>query len=243
MLPRRPEINKPLRKGISRPASEYIRPMGIHTGISRLASKLIQPMDIYPARQKVDPTYEHTATREKVHPVRGHIATHEKVNPTHEHIATREKVHPIHGHFRLQEHPINERIRPASKYFRPTGISEPQKSRSDPWAYRNSRESKSNPRAPPTRERVHSTRGDTLDSRAHSTCFDDIHVFILLARWRHLEHTIGVINNNAAELSTGRMDPRVGSGRVGSRFCRILAGRVGSALRIFKFFTDYFFGT
>ena len=35
------------------------------------------------------------------------------------------------------------------------------------------------------------------------------------------------------ELSTGRMDPRVGSGRVGSgrvgsRFCRILAGRVGS---------------
>ena len=27
-------------------------------------------------------------------------------------------------------------------------------------------------------------------------------------------------------------------GRVGSRFCRILAGRVGSALRIF--FTDYF---
>ena len=36
-----------------------------------------------------------------------------------------------------------------------------------------------------------------------------------------------------SELSTGRMDPRVGSGRVGSRFCRILAGRVGSALRIF----------
>ena len=30
-----------------------------------------------------------------------------------------------------------------------------------------------------------------------------------------------------------------GSGR-GSRFCRIFAGRVGSALRIFKFFTDYF---
>ena len=49
----------------------------------------------------------------------------------------------------------------------------------------------------------------------------------------------------STELSTGRMDPRVGSGRVGSgrvgsRFCRILAGRVGSALRIFKFFTDYF---
>ena len=37
------------------------------------------------------------------------------------------------------------------------------------------------------------------------------------------------------ELSTGRMDPRVGS-----RFYRILAGRVGSALWIFKFFTDYF---
>ena len=31
-----------------------------------------------------------------------------------------------------------------------------------------------------------------------------------------------------AELSTGQMDPRVGSGRVGSRFCRILAGRVES---------------
>ena len=48
-----------------------------------------------------------------------------------------------------------------------------------------------------------------------------------------------------AELSTGRMDPRVGSGRIGSRFCRIVAGRVGSgrvgsALRTFKFFTDYF---
>ena len=42
-----------------------------------------------------------------------------------------------------------------------------------------------------------------------------------------------------SELSTGRMDSRVGSGRVVSRFCRILAGRVGSALRIFKFFTDY----
>ena len=33
---------------------------------------------------------------------------------------------------------------------------------------------------------------------------------------------------HTSELSTGRMDPRVGSGRVGSRFCRILAGRVGS---------------
>ena len=33
---------------------------------------------------------------------------------------------------------------------------------------------------------------------------------------------------NITELSTGRMDPRVGSGRVGSRFCRILAGRVWS---------------
>ena len=41
------------------------------------------------------------------------------------------------------------------------------------------------------------------------------------------------VRNPTAELSTGRMDPRVGSGRVGSgwvgsRFCRILAGRVGS---------------
>ena len=47
------------------------------------------------------------------------------------------------------------------------------------------------------------------------------------------------INNEpshlVSELSAGRMDPRVGSGRVGSRFCRILAGRVGSALRIFNF--------
>ena len=38
------------------------------------------------------------------------------------------------------------------------------------------------------------------------------------------------------ELSTGRMDPRVGSGRVGSRFCRILAGRVGSGQN-FGFFS------
>ena len=42
------------------------------------------------------------------------------------------------------------------------------------------------------------------------------------------------------ELSTGRMDPRVGSGRVGSGRVTILpdfggSGRVGSALRIFKF--------
>ena len=44
---------------------------------------------------------------------------------------------------------------------------------------------------------------------------------------------LGVIVQNKPELSTGRMDPRVGSGRVGSgrvgsRFCQILAGRVGS---------------
>ena len=45
---------------------------------------------------------------------------------------------------------------------------------------------------------------------------------------------------SGSELSTGRMDPRVGSGRVGSRFCWILAGRVGSALRIIRFFTEYF---
>ena len=47
------------------------------------------------------------------------------------------------------------------------------------------------------------------------------------------------------ELSTGRMDPRVGSGRVGSGRVTTLSdfggsGRVGSALWIFKFFTDYF---
>ena len=46
------------------------------------------------------------------------------------------------------------------------------------------------------------------------------------------------------ELSTGRMDPRVGSGRVGSDrsghdfagFWRVGSGRVGSALRVFEFF-------
>ena len=58
-----------------------------------------------------------------------------------------------------------------------------------------------------------------------------------------------------AELSTGRMDPRVGSGRVGSGrvgsgrvgsghdfagFWRVRSGRVGSALRIFQFFTYSF---
>ena len=47
------------------------------------------------------------------------------------------------------------------------------------------------------------------------------------------------------ELSTGRMDPRVGSGRVGSGhdfagFLRVGSGRVGSPLRIFKIFLDYF---
>ena len=45
-----------------------------------------------------------------------------------------------------------------------------------------------------------------------------------------------------AELSTGRMGP---AGRVGSGRVTILpdfggSGRVGSAFRIFKFFTDYF---
>ena len=45
-----------------------------------------------------------------------------------------------------------------------------------------------------------------------------------------------------SELSTDRMDPRVGSGRVGSRFCRMLAGRVGSGqhFEFLSFFTDYF---
>ena len=43
-----------------------------------------------------------------------------------------------------------------------------------------------------------------------------------------------------SELSTGRMDPRVGSGRVTIFPDFDGSGRVGSALRIFKFFTDYF---
>ena len=50
------------------------------------------------------------------------------------------------------------------------------------------------------------------------------------------------------ELSTGRMDPRVGSGWVESghdfaKFWWVGTGRVGSghaALRVFSFFTDYF---
>ena len=52
--------------------------------------------------------------------------------------------------------------------------------------------------------------------------------------------------NVNSELSTGRMDPRVGSNqvgsdRVGSRFYRILTGRVGSGQHFgFQFFTDYF---
>ena len=59
-------------------------------------------------------------------------------------------------------------------------------------------------------------------------------------RWRLIDEYILHIGDVkmfrtvcTSELSTGRMDPRVGSGRVGSRFCQILAGRVGSALRIF----------
>ena len=49
--------------------------------------------------------------------------------------------------------------------------------------------------------------------------------------------------DTSPELSTGRMDPRVGLGRVGSQFCRILAGRVSgrvSTSDLFSFFTDYF---
>ena len=61
----------------------------------------------------------------------------------------------------------------------------------------------------------------------------------------HVSSTLIFTNNEeilveSSELSTGRMNPRVGSGWVGSRFCRILAGRVGSALRIYYLFTDYF---
>ena len=51
------------------------------------------------------------------------------------------------------------------------------------------------------------------------------------------------VDISTPELSTGMMDPRVGSGRVGSRFCRILAGQVGSTLRIFLVFWWLFFGT
>ena len=45
-------------------------------------------------------------------------------------------------------------------------------------------------------------------------------------------------SEDRSELSTGRMDPRVGSGRVGSGRVTILldfggSGRVGSALRIY----------
>ena len=45
-----------------------------------------------------------------------------------------------------------------------------------------------------------------------------------------------MVFNFETELSTGRMDPPVGSGRVESRFCRILAGRVGSGQH-FGFFS------
>ena len=44
----------------------------------------------------------------------------------------------------------------------------------------------------------------------------------------HVTRGINNCKGARAELSTGRLDPPVGSGRVGSRFCRILAGRVGT---------------
>ena len=55
----------------------------------------------------------------------------------------------------------------------------------------------------------------------------------LIQRWSNVDSTLLValimsLRRVFPELSTGRMDPRVGSGRVGSRFCRISAGRVGS---------------
>ena len=61
----------------------------------------------------------------------------------------------------------------------------------------------------------------------------------------HRRHHRGWGGQPGSELSTGRMDPRVGSGRVGSGRVTILpdfggSGRVGSALQIFKFFADYF---
>ena len=61
--------------------------------------------------------------------------------------------------------------------------------------------------------------------------------------WGSAPDPAGAAYSAPPELSTGRMDPRVGSGRVGSgrvgsgrvgsgrvgsRFCQILAGRVGS---------------
>ena len=45
--------------------------------------------------------------------------------------------------------------------------------------------------------------------------------------WNALPHHLRS-HSSESELSTGWMDPWVGSGRVGSRFCRILAGRVGT---------------
>ena len=52
----------------------------------------------------------------------------------------------------------------------------------------------------------------------------------------HLLYIIILFQHGTTELSTGRMDPRVGSGHDFAGFWR-----VGSALRIFKLFTDYFF--
>ena len=49
------------------------------------------------------------------------------------------------------------------------------------------------------------------------------------------------MEHDGAELSTGRMDPRVGSGRVTISPEFGGSGRVGSAFRIFQFFTDYIF--
>ena len=49
-----------------------------------------------------------------------------------------------------------------------------------------------------------------------------------IAEAGHREQMQLVFDQFSTELSTGRMDPRVGSGRVGSRFCRIWVGRVGS---------------
>ena len=43
-----------------------------------------------------------------------------------------------------------------------------------------------------------------------------------------------------AELSTGRMNPLVGSGHDFAGFCRVGSGRVDQHVGFLKFFTDYF---
>ena len=53
---------------------------------------------------------------------------------------------------------------------------------------------------------------------------------------------VSVSSRTETELSTGRMDPRVRSGRVGSGWVMILPdfGESGSEHRVFEFFYYYF---